>query len=201
MPSMNIVYEYQNNLYVNLTNRCTNKCKFCIRFTPSGVDNIDLWLEHEPSAEEVIKALEEKNYKNYDEVIFCGYGEPMLQYEVLTQAAKYIKENSNNKVRINTNGHANRAAGKDITPLLEGIVDCISISLNAENAEKYNEICVCDYGEDGFYEMLDFAKKASKYVPEVVLSVVDVIGSDEIEECRKIAEKTGVQFRVREYSE
>ena len=83
MPAMNIVYEYQNNLYVNLTNRCTNKCKFCIRFTPSGVDNIDLWLEHEPSTKEVISALEEKNFKEYDEVIFCGYGEPMLQYEVL----------------------------------------------------------------------------------------------------------------------
>lgn len=201
MPAMNIAYEYQNNLYVNLTNRCTNKCKFCIRFTPSGVDNIDLWLEHEPSAKEVINALEEKNFKNYNEVIFCGYGEPMLQYEVLLEAAKYIKENSDLKVRINTNGHANRAAGKDITPLLEGLVDCISISLNAENAQKYNDICVCDYGEEGFYEMLDFAKKASRYVDDVVLSVVDVIGKDEIEECRKIAEKTGVKFRVREYSE
>lgn len=201
MPTMNIAYEYQNNLYVNLTNRCTNKCKFCIRFTPSGVDNIDLWLEHEPSAEEVIKALEEKNYKAYDEVIFCGYGEPMLQYEVLIEVAKYIKENSELKIRINTNGHANRAAGQDITPLLKGLVDCISISLNAENAQKYNDICVCDYGEEGFYEMLDFAKKASVYVPDVVLSVVDVIGKDEIEECRKIAEKTGVKFRVREYSE
>ena len=201
MPAMNVAYEYQNNIYLNLTNRCTNKCKFCIRFTPSGVDNIDLWLEHEPSAEEVINALEEKNYKNYDEVIFCGYGEPMLRYEVLVEAAKYIKKNSSLKVRINTNGHANRAAGKDITPLLEGVVDCISISLNAENAEKYNEICVCDYGEEGFYEMLDFAKKASKYVPEVVLSVVDVISEEEIEKCRKVAEETGVSFRVREYSE
>lgn len=201
MPAMNVAYEYQNNIYLNLTNRCTNKCKFCIRFTPSGVDNIDLWLEHEPSAEEVINALEEKNYKNYDEVIFCGYGEPMLRYEVLVEAAKYIKKNSSLKVRINTNGHANRAAGKDITPLLEGVVDCISISLNAENAEKYNEICVCDYGEEGFYEMLDFAKKASKYVPEVVLSVVDVISEVEIEKCRKVAEETGVSFRVREYSE
>ncbi len=201
MPSMNIAYEYQNNMYVNLTNRCTNKCKFCIRFTPSGVDNIDLWLEHEPSAEEVINALEEKNYKSYDEVIFCGYGEPMLRYEVLVEAAKYIKKNSNLKIRINTNGHANKAAGKDITPLLEGLVDCISISLNAENAQKYNEICVCDYGEEGFYEMLDFAKKASAYVPEVVLSIVDVIGKDEIEKCREIAEDIGVKFRVREYSE
>lgn len=201
MPSMNIVYEYQNHLYVNLTNRCTNKCKFCIRFTPSGVDNIDLWLEHEPTANEVIKSLEEKNYKEYDEVIFCGYGEPMLRYEVIVEVAKYIKNNSDLKVRINTNGHANRAAGKDITPLLKGFIDCISISLNAENAQKYNDICVCDYGEEGFYEMLDFAKKASAYVPEVVLSVVDVIGKDEIEECRKIAEKTGVKFRVRPYSE
>lgn len=201
MPSMNIVYEYQNNLYINLTNRCTNKCKFCIRFTPSGVDNIDLWLEHEPTANEVIKSLEEKNYKEYNEVIFCGYGEPMLRYEVIVDVAKYIKNNSNLKVRINTNGHANRAAGKDITPLLKGLIDCISISLNAENAQKYNDICVCDYGEEGFDEMLDFAKKASLYVPDVVLSVVDVIGKDEIEECRKIAEKTGVKFRVRPYSE
>ena len=201
MPAMNIAYEYQNNLYVNLTNRCTNKCKFCIRFTPSGVDNIDLWLEHEPSEDEVIKSLEEKNYKAYDEVIFCGYGEPMLRYEVLVEAAKYIKDNSDLKIRVNTNGHANRAAGKDITPLLKGLVDCISISLNAENAQKYNNICVCDYGEEGFYEMLDFAKKASKYVPDVVLSVVDVIGKEEIEECRKLAEETGVKFRVREYSE
>ncbi len=201
MPAMNIAYEYQNNLYINLTNRCTNKCKFCIRFTPSGVDNIDLWLEHEPSADEVIKSIKEKDFKNYGEVIFCGYGEPMLRYEVLLEVAKFIRENSDLKIRINTNGHANRAAGKDITPLLKDLVDCISISLNAENAQKYNEICVCDYGEDGFYEMLDFAKKASKYVPEVVLSVVDVIGEDEIEACRKIAEETGVEFRVRVYSE
>ena len=201
MSAMNIVYEYQNNLYVNLTNRCTNKCKFCIRFTPSGVDNIDLWLEHEPELDEVICALNEKNYKNYEEIIFCGYGEPTMRFDVLISAAKYIKENSNLKIRLNTNGHANRIEGKDITPQLKGLIDCISISLNAENAQKYNEICVCDYGEDGFWEMLDFAKKASRYVPEVVLSIVDVIGDDEIEKCRKIAEETGVSFRVRQYSE
>lgn len=201
MSSMNIAYVYQNNLYVNLTNRCTNKCKFCIRFTPSGVDNIDLWLDHEPDTSEVIKALDEKNFKSFKEVIFCGYGEPTMRLDVLLESAKYIKENSDCIIRINTNGHANRIAAADITPKLKGLIDCISISLNAENAKKYNDICVCDYGEDGFYEMLDFAKKASKFVPEVVLSVVDVISQDEIEECRKIAERTGVSFRVREYSE
>ena len=201
MSAMNIVYKYQNNLYVNLTNRCTNKCKFCIRFTPSGVDNIDLWLEHEPDFEEVKDALIKNDYKSFDEIIFCGYGEPMMRYEVLIEACKFIKSTSGLKIRINTNGHANRIAQKDITPLLEGLVDCVSISLNAENAKKYNEICVCDYGEDGFYEMLDFAKKASRYVGEVVLSVVDVIKKDAIDKCRKIAKDVGVEFRVREYSE
>ena len=201
MPAMNIVYEYQNQMYVNLTNRCTNKCKFCIRFTPSGVDGLDLWLEHEPSADEVIKALEDKNYKRYKEVVFCGFGEPTMRLDVLLETARYIKKNSDLKVRINTNGHANRIAGKDVTPLMLGLVDCLSISLNAENAKKYNDICVCDYGEDGFYEMIDFAKKAKKYVPKVVLSVVDVIGKDAIEKCRKIAADAGVEYRVREYSE
>ncbi len=201
MAAMNVVYKYQNALYINLTNRCTNKCRFCIRFTPSGVDHMDLWLEHEPKADEVIKALEENDFRDYKEIIFCGYGEPTMAFDILIETAKYIKENSDCKIRINTNGHGNRIAGYDITPKMKELIDCVSISLNAENAKKYNEICVCDYGEEGFYEMLDFAKKASRYVPDVILSVVDVIGKDEIEECRKIAEKTGVKFRVRKYSE
>ena len=201
MSAMNIVYNYQNKLYINLTNRCTNKCKFCIRFTPSGVDGIDLWLEHEPNFDEAIKALEDKSFRDFDEIIFCGYGEPTIRWEILLNVAKYIKEKSSAKIRLNTNGHANKIAGKDITPKLKGLIDCISISLNAENAKKYNDICVCDYGEEGFYEMLDFAKKAKAYVPEVILSVVDVIGHEAIEKCRKIAEETGVSYRVREYSE
>ena len=201
MAAMNNVYNYQNKLYINLTNRCTNKCKFCIRFTPSGVDGIDLWLEHEPDLNEVITALNEKNFKSFDEIIICGYGEPTMRLDVLLGAAKYIKENSTATIRLNTNGHANRIAGKDVTPLMEGLIDCISISLNAENAQKYNDICVCDYGEEGFYEMLDFAKKAKRFVPEVILSVVDIIGDEAIEKCRVIAEECGVEYRVREYSE
>lgn len=201
MSAMNIVYKYGDNLYINVTNRCTNKCKFCIRFTPSGVDGIDLWLQHEPSAEEIKKALIEKDYKSYKEIIVCGYGEPLLRWDTVRETAEFIKSTSDAKLRINTNGHANRAAGRDITPEMSGLIDTVSVSLNAENAEKYNEICVCDYGTDGFYELLDFAERASRYVPEVVLSVVDVIGEDEIEECRKIAERIGVPLRVRQYSE
>lgn len=201
MSAMNVVYKYQNGLYVNVTNRCTNRCEFCIRFTPSGVDHIDLWLEHEPSYEEIVKGLEENNYKDYKEIIFCGYGEPLMRFDTVMKACEYIKKNSDVKIRINTNGHANHCAGHDVTPEMEGKVDTVSISLNASNAAEYQRICKCDFGEDGFYEMIDFAKKAKKYVPHVVLSVVDVIGAEEIEKCRKIAEDAGVEYRVREYSE
>ncbi len=201
MAAMNIAYPFDGHLYINLTNRCTNKCKFCIRFTPSGVDGIDLWLEREPTAEEVKDALKKADYLSYDEIVFCGYGEPMLRYDVILELARFIRQTSDAKIRINTNGHANLIAGEDITPKLEGLIDTISISLNAKNAKEYNEICVCDYGEDGFYEMLDFAKKAKEYVPDVVLSVVDTISEEDIEACRRIAEEIGVKYRVRAYSE
>ncbi len=202
MSAMNIAYKFQGSLYVNLTNRCTNKCRFCIRFTPSGVDLIDLWLEHEPSVEEIKEALIKADFESYGEVVFCGYGEPLLRADAVLEVCRFIKAaNSGIKTRVNTNGHANRFAGRDITPEMEGLIDTVSISLNAETAEKYHEICVCDYGEEGFYDMLDFAKAAKKHLPEVILSVVDVIGEDAIEKCIKIAEDIGVTYRVREYSE
>lgn len=201
MSAMNIAYKYQNGLYVNVTNRCTNRCEFCIRYTPSGVDNIDLWLEREPSYEEIVDALEKNDYKTFDEVIFCGYGEPLMRFDTVMQVCRYIRNNSGVKIRINTNGHASHCAGRDVTPEMEGLADIVSISLNASNAEEYQRICKCNFGEDGFYAMLDFAKKAKEYVPHVVLSVVDVIGEEEIEKCRRIAEDIGVEYRVREYSE
>ena len=201
MASMNIVYKFENQLYINLTNRCTNKCKFCIRFTPSGVDGIDLWLNREPEADEIIAELEKQDFSSYKTITFCGYGEPTLRFDVMKEVARFIKENSQCTVKLNTNGHGNVALGRDITPEMKGLIDIVSISLNAKNAKEYNEICVSDYGEDGFFHMLDFAKKAKDYVPEVILSVVDTISKEDIEACRKIAEEIGVTYRVRIYSE
>lgn len=201
MSAMNIVYEFQNQLYVNVTNKCTNNCEFCIRFTPSGVDNIDLWLEREPSATDIIKELIKKDYKRYNSVVFCGYGEPLIKFDTVAEVARFIKSDSGLEVRVNTNGHANYYKKRDVTPEMEGLFDIVSISLNASTPKEYQRICKCEFGEDGFYEMLDFAKKAKNYVGKVVLSVVDVIGEDEIEACRKIAEDLGVEYRVREYSE
>lgn len=198
---MTITYPIDNSLYINVTNRCTNSCGFCIRHTPSGVGDVDLWLEREPTRDEIYQAIEKNDLNRYKELVFCGYGEPGYRMEDIAYVAHKIKENHDIPIRINTNGHANKIAGKDVTPLLQGCVDIISISLNASDAEKYNEICKCAFGTDGFYEMLDFAKKAKKYVPRVILSVVDVIGEDEIEKCRKVCESVGCEYRVRVYSE
>lgn len=200
MASMNIVYKYfdQTQLYINLTNRCTNKCKFCIRYTEEGVRGVDLWLEHEPEFEEICKQLEDNNFKNAEEIVFCGYGEPTMRHDMIVRVAKFIKENSKAKVRINSNGHGNRVAGRDITEDYTGIIDEISISLNAKNAREYHELCICDFGEEGFSELLEFAKCAKNHVPSVILSIVDVLPAEDIEECKKIAEKTGVNLRIRE---
>ena len=165
------------------------------------MDGIDLWLKREPTVDEIKAALDAADFKKYSEIIFCGYGEPLLRWQEVAECARYIRDNSSAKVRINTNGHANIAAGKDITPQLAGVVDTVSISLNAKNAKEYNDICVCQYGEEGFYAMLDFAKCAKKHIPEVVLSVVDTISREDIEACRKIANELGVKYRVRVYSE
>lgn len=198
---MNIAYRYygQKPLYLNMTNRCSNKCKFCIRYTDSGVDGVDLWLSHDPSKEEIIKALEDNDYKSCEEIVMCGYGEPTMRWEIIPEICRFIKGgNPRVKIRINTNGHGNRIAGHDITPSFEGLVDEISISLNAKNAKEYHEICVCDYGEEGFAELLDFAQKAKQHVKTVVLSIVDVLPKEDIEICRAIAKDAGVPLRVRE---
>lgn len=201
MSEMNITYVYGGKLYVNTTNRCTNKCKFCIRFTPSGVGDVDLWLKREPTVDEIYDALKKADYEKYKEITFCGYGEPFMRFDDIMEVCRRIKAESCVKIKVNTNGHANRVAGRDVTPDMKGLVDVVSISLNAKNAKEYNDMCVCDFGEDGFYEMIDFAKKAKEYVPEVVLTVVDVLPEEDIEACRRITEEAGVTFRVREYSE
>ncbi|MCH5185075.1 MAG: radical SAM protein [Oscillospiraceae bacterium] len=198
---MTTVYPIGGSLYVNVTNRCTNNCDFCIRNTPSGVGDVDLWLDREPSGEEIYNAIIGADPQKYGELVFCGYGEPFFRADEIIYTARKIKAEYDIPVRVNTNGHANRINGRDITQELTGIIDVLSISLNAENAEKYNKICKCAYGEEGFYEMLGFARKAKKYVPRVILSVVDIIGEEEIEKCRRVCEKAGCEFRVREYSE
>lgn len=200
---MTITYELGNSLYVNITNRCSNACTFCVRNEHDGVNGKDnLWLDREPDIDEIKADFEKRDLSKYDAVVFCGYGEPMMRADIVIETAKWLKEKHPYiKIRINTNGQANLIYGRDITPELEGVVDTISISLNAENAEKYQKLCISRFGEAAFDGLIEFARLAKKYVPQVVFSVVDIMPQDEIENCRKIAEECGVSFRVREFIE
>ncbi len=187
-------YKIGDQTYINLTNRCTNDCTFCVRNTGDGVGGYNLWLEREPEAEEVIAALA----KDRTDVVFCGFGEPTIRIDTLLAVAKYVKSYGG-KVRVNTNGHANAFHGRDVTPEMAEVVDEVSVSLNEADAEKYNKVTRCCYGEAGFGYLLDFAEKCCRRGMAVTLSVVDVIGEEDVEICRKSAEKIGAAFRVRHY--
>lgn len=198
---MTITYKLHNALYINVTNRCTNRCGFCIRNTTEGVgEGMDLWLEREPTVQEIMEEIFKHDLSQYEEIVFCGYGEPMVRaYDVL-EVCKRIKEKYNIPIRVNTNGHANLIHNQDITPLLKGLVDSISISLNAKSAAQYQEVCRSDYGEEAFDALLDFARRCKKYISTVILTVVDVMKDEDIKECQRIAQELGVQFRIRHYA-
>jgi len=189
-----IAYKIRDNLYLNITNRCTNKCSFCIRFHTDYVKGHNLRLEREPSEDEVKKEVGDPS--QYKEVVFCGYGEPLLRLDLVKGVARWIKQN-NGKVRINTNGHGNLIHGRNILPELKGVVDSISISLDAHDEETYNKKCRPAF-QNAFGEIINFIKEAKKFIPEVRITVVTLEGVD-VEKCRKIAEDLGVEFRVREF--
>lgn len=201
---MTITYEFEGALYVNMTNRCSNDCVFCVRSkhdTINGKDN--LWLENEPSVDEIMADFEKRDLSKYSSVVFCGYGEPLMRFDDCMSVARRLKEkNPSVAIRINTNGQANLIEKKDVTPQMAGLVDCVSISLNAANAERYDELCKSCFGKAAFDAIQDFAVRAKKYVPRVVFSIVrHDISDEDIETCREIAEKCGVEFRIREYIE
>ncbi len=188
-------YVIGDKLYLNLTNRCPNRCVFCIRESEQGV-GYDLWLDEEPTAEEVLAAA--GDVSAYREVVFCGYGEPLLRWEVVKEVARELKARYHAKIRINTNGLAEAVLQRKILPELEGLVDTISISLNAADAEEYERLCQPALGQEAFYHMLQFTRDSKIYIPRVVLSVVQIPGFDP-EPARKIAEELGVEFRIRPY--
>ncbi|MBQ1394219.1 MAG: TIGR04100 family radical SAM protein [Lachnospiraceae bacterium] len=200
---MTIVYKVHNNLYVNLTNRCSCSCVFCLRQNRDHMEESDsLWLDHEPTLQEVKDAFAKEDMSQYEEVVFCGFGEPTERMDLLLEVAAFVKENYQKPIRINTNGQANLINGRDVAPELKGLVDTISISLNTPNEEKYNEMVRSIYGDKAYGAMLDFAREAKKYVPNVVLSTVDTtLSKEEEEQCRQICEKLAVTYRIRPWED
>ncbi len=198
---MTITYTVKNGIYVNMTNRCSNSCEFCIRQNDVGVYGSDsLWLDREPTVDEIIEDLKKYDFSVYEEVVFCGYGEPTERSDALVAVAKYIKSVSDIKIRINTNGHGNMINGKDITPEFAGIIDTVSVSLNCANADDYFKICHPRFGIESYDGLIDFARRCVSVVPNVVLSVVDTtISETDIKKCYLIAEEIGAVLRIRPF--
>lgn len=192
------VYELDGNLYINLTNRCSNACTFCVRNGHDGYFGNKLWLKKEPAAADVLNAVDYG--KKYNQVVFCGFGEPTEKIDVLTEVAKELKKKGYT-VRLNTNGQGNLINGRDITAELAGCVDIVNVSLNASSADKYCSLCKPRYGADAFDALLSFAENCRDRGINTNLSIVDVIGKDEVAACKKLAKEHNLPLRIREYIE
>ncbi len=195
--STRIAYVIRNSLYLNITNRCTNSCTFCAKFSDFTVKGHQLCLQREPSAEEVIAAIGDP--KAFDEVVFCGYGEPLLRLDLVKEIATALKRD-NITVRINTDGQANLVYGRNILPELAGLVDSISVSLNAPDAVTYQKICCSEFGEQSYDALKQFLVAAKQHIPSVTATAVTLPGID-IDACKKVAEELQVEFRERIYNE
>ena len=172
--------------YVNSTNRCTCSCTFCLR-----------------TVDEIIQEFEKYDLNDFKEVVFCGFGEPLIRHDDLMKVAKYLKERRPDlPTRVNTNGLSSLYNKRDITPEFKGLLDTVSISLNTSNKEDYLKLTRSQYGIDSFDELLDFAKKCKAYVPHVVLTIVDTtIPEKDVEICKQIAQNIGVTLRIRPFED
>lgn len=200
VTAMTIFYKFDGQMYINITNGCPCDCVFCLRNNSDSVkDNDSLWLEHEPSFEEIVSAYQAFDKTGCTNAVFCGYGEPTMRADMLIRTAEYIRNNSDMKIRLNTNGLV-RLIHKDFdVESFRGLIDTVSISLNAPDARRYNEVTRPHFGEPAFDAMLSFASDMKKIGSDVRFTVVDVISPEEIERCRQLADSMGIPLRVREY--
>ena len=195
-----IAYSIGKALYLNITNRCTNQCTFCIRYKSRAFDQKhQLWIDHEPSAPEIISAI--GDLTPWKEVIFCGYGESLIRLETVIEVAQWIKsQNKKLKIRIDTNGSANLFHGRNILPELKGLIDEMSISLNAPDQKTYQKICRPVFKDATYEAVKEFIAEAKKYIPSVIATTVGLPGIDQ-KACAKIAKALKVKFRMRPYYE
>ncbi len=200
--SNTLAYLLDGKIYINLTNRCTNSCIFCLRNDKDDVCGKNMWLDTENfSAQDVISQLDELPISS--EITFCGYGEPMLKLDILKEVAKYINEKYPNvKIRINTNGHANFVYKRNVCEELKDLIDVISVSLNGADEKEYNELSQPSF-KGAYEEVKKFIKASSDAGIKTVATVVEGYKGRhiDIEKCKKIANELGANLRVREWIE
>lgn len=198
-----LVYTLEGKIYINLTNRCTNDCIFCLRKDKDDVKGQELWLDDENStAQDVINQFEKiYSLTPSKEVIFCGYGEPMLKLDEMKDVAKYLKQTySDIKIRVNTNGHANYVYKRNVVPEMKGLIDEFSVSLNGATKEEYDELSQPKFNE-AYEEVKKFIKACADENISVVASVVEGYKGRHLnlEACKQIANNLGADLRVREW--
>ena len=194
-----IIYTYKNQVYANITNKCDCACTFCVRTYHDGIgESENLWHKKNPTVEDVKAAIDAFDFTGYEEFVFCGYGEPTCEIDMLIEVAKYVKEKTGLRIRVNTNGLGNLYNKRDIVPDLAQVVDSISISLNAPDAESYNKVTRPQF-ENAYEALLDFAESCNKVIPKTQLSIVDVLSPEDIKKCQEIADSRGIHLRIRKF--
>ena len=200
---MTILYKVHNNLYVNLTNKCPCSCTFCLRQTMDHVgESHSLWLEREPTAQEVEDEFRKWDMSQFEEIVFCGFGEPTCALPVLLEVARWLKTWCSLPIRINTNGQGSLIAGHDISGELKDCIDVVSISLNDPDPQEYQKLVRSQFGDKAFPGMLDFAKKCVAQGIRVIMTTVDTtITHEEEAQCGKICQEIGATYRIRPWED
>lgn len=189
-----LVYQIGNNLYINLTDRCTLTCGFCPKHNGcTDVKGHQLYLSRRPEAADIIAQI--KDPTAYDEIVFCGYGEPTLRLKQLLEIAHWVKQNAGN-TRLNTDGLGNKFHKRNIVPELAECIDGLSISLNAQDAATYQHHCAPAL-KDSFQAVLDFIEEAARHISPVYASAIDGLEGVDINACRRLVEDRGAIFRRR----
>lgn len=192
-----ILYTYKGSVYANITNKCNCRCTFCIRFVKDGVGDADtLWHKTNPTKTEVLDAIRDFDFSGYDELVFCGYGEPTCQLDILLEAAAFAKEKKGLKTRLNTNGQGSVENGHDIVPELAKVIDSVSVSLNAPTKEDYEKV-TRPLHSDGFENMINFTKRCREEIKDVRWSIVDVLPQEEIDRCLALSREHDIPLRIR----
>lgn len=195
-------YRVNNGIYLNITNRCTNDCTFCLRNNgDTAYESDTLWLKREPSADEVVNAVKRIYFEACDSFVFCGYGEPTCRLDTLIVIAKLLKARYPEiPIRLNTNGQNELINSCDSTNLLFGLIDSVSISLNSANEDEYDKICRSVFGKKAYSAMIEFGKRCIGNIPTVQFSVVEeTLSNEDIEKCKVMVDKIGAKLRVRKF--
>jgi TatD DNase family protein len=193
-----IAYPIRDSLYLNITNRCTDNCSFCVRNYTDWVKGHNLRLDHEPNFEEIIKAIDAYKNKKFREIVFCGYGEPLTRLEILLKVSRYLKEKGF-YLRLNTNGTGNLIYNRSIISELENLIDEVCVSLNLDTKEKYYQICRPQFGENTFEEIKKFIVECKKVIPKVSITFLNLPQVD-LKNAQQLAQQLGLDFRIREYN-